>query len=267
MVKSAKVKASRVGERAGVRSLAVGAGLLQALARFNGAATLTVLAAAAGMPAAKAHRYLGGYIEAGLAAQDPASGRYLLGPLALEIGLAAMRRLDVVSVSDDVLVALRDTVGEAISLTVWGNRGPTVVRWIEGLQPFVLATHLGAVLPVSGSANGLIFSAFLLPARTRAAIEAEFATAEPNQRKRRARLAVFDRALATIRTNGIAFSASVQPGICSIAVPIANHAGETVASVAIVGVTGTFDASLDGPPARALKASAAHVGRRLGAPA
>ena len=266
MVKSAKVKATPASERGGVRSLAVGAGLLHALARFSGAATLTALAAAAGMPAAKAHRYLAGYIEAGLAAQDSASGRYLLGPLALEIGLAAMRRLDVVSVSDDLLVALRDSVGEAISLTVWGNHGPTVVRWIEGLQPFVLATHLGAVLPVSASANGLIFSAFLLPARTRPAIEAEFAVAEPSERKRRARLAAFDRGLATIRANGIAYSASVQPGICSIAAPIVNHAGDTIASVAIVGVTGTFETAFDGEPARALKATAAHVGRRLGAP-
>ena len=49
-----------------------------------------------GMPAAKAHRYLASFMPAGLIEQHPESGRYDLGPFALELGLglAAMARLD-----------------------------------------------------------------------------------------------------------------------------------------------------------------------------
>lgn len=263
-MKFAKVKAHPAIDRNAVRSLAVGAGLLGALARFRGAATLSELAQSAGMVPAKAHRYLAGYIEAGLAAQDPVSGRYLLGPLALEIGLAAMRRLDVVSVSEDILNQLRDAIGEAISLTVWGNHGPTVVRWFEGTKPFVLATHLGAVLPVTQSANGLIFAAFLARARTSALIDFELRARVAGVRARARLAADFETLLIGVRSSGIAYSESVQPGIGSIAAPIVNNVGDLVASVAIVGLCGTFDASLDGENATSLAAAASHISRRLG---
>jgi hypothetical protein len=54
------------------------------------------LAAAAGMSAAKAHRYLVSFQRLGLVTQDPRSTRYDLGPAALQLGLAALARLDPV---------------------------------------------------------------------------------------------------------------------------------------------------------------------------
>jgi hypothetical protein len=85
--------------RAGIQSVEVGFELLNALSQAPGALMLRDLAAAAGMSAAKAHRYLVSFQRMGLVAQDPLSTRYDLGPAALRLGLASLSRLDAVSSS------------------------------------------------------------------------------------------------------------------------------------------------------------------------
>ena len=57
------------------------------------------LGAAAGMSAAKAHRYLVSFQRLGLVVQDEHSTRYDLGPAALKLGLASLERLDAVQLA------------------------------------------------------------------------------------------------------------------------------------------------------------------------
>ena len=72
-------------DRAGIQSVEVGFALLQALIDAPGPLALKDLAAAAGMPAAKAHRYLVSYQRSGLVKQDAATSRYDLGPMAFPL--------------------------------------------------------------------------------------------------------------------------------------------------------------------------------------
>lgn len=67
----------------GVQSLEVGMSLLKAMVAGQQAMMLKDIAAAADMPASKAHRYLVSLIRSGLVEQDPLSSRYTLGPFAL----------------------------------------------------------------------------------------------------------------------------------------------------------------------------------------
>src|SRR3569832_902371 len=85
-----------VKERAGIQSVEVGFSLLEALSRADGPLMLRDLAAAAGMSAAKAHRYLVSFQRLQLVVQDDSSTRYDLGPSALKLGLASLSRLDAV---------------------------------------------------------------------------------------------------------------------------------------------------------------------------
>ena len=78
----------------GVQSLEIGMGILRAMMDGQRSMMLKDIAAAADMPASKAHRYLVSLIRAGLVEQDPMSSRYDLGPLALNLGLVALDRLD-----------------------------------------------------------------------------------------------------------------------------------------------------------------------------
>ena len=85
--------------RAGIQSVEVGFELLSALSQATGALMLRDLAAAAGMSAAKAHRYLVSFQRMGLVMQYPVSTRYDLGPAALRLGLASLSRLDAVKLA------------------------------------------------------------------------------------------------------------------------------------------------------------------------
>ena len=81
-----------------VNSLEVGLRLARALAELGGAQALKDVAAAAGMPPAKAHRYLVSLIRAGLAEQDAKAAATDSARSRCELGLAALRSLDVLQV-------------------------------------------------------------------------------------------------------------------------------------------------------------------------
>src|SRR5437762_330692 len=78
--------------RRGIQSIEIGSQLLVALARHVSPMALRDVAKQAGMSAGKAHPYLVSFAKVGFVVQD-AAGRYELGPLALQLGLAKLQRL------------------------------------------------------------------------------------------------------------------------------------------------------------------------------
>ena len=102
---------SRPSKR-GIQSIEVGGRLLQVLVERGTPMMLRDLAAAGGMPAAKAHRYLVSFIRMGLAEQDTQTGRYDLGEFALRLGLVGLARMDPVRLGAPVLVDLCDEIEE-----------------------------------------------------------------------------------------------------------------------------------------------------------
>src|SRR5262245_29841347 len=81
--------------RRGIQSVDVGFRVLAALAAEPEAAALGAIAKRAALSPSQAHRYLASLIASGMAVQNAASGRYELGPQAIQIGLAALARTDV----------------------------------------------------------------------------------------------------------------------------------------------------------------------------
>src|SRR5690242_18365470 len=119
---------SRPGEgKHGVQSLEIGMGILRAMVNGQRSMMLKDIAAAADMPASKAHRYLVSLIRAGLVEQDPMSSRYDLGSFALNIGLVAIDRLDRIRLGLSAISELRDRINETTALAVWGDGGPIIV--------------------------------------------------------------------------------------------------------------------------------------------
>src|SRR3954469_9352583 len=153
--------ASRVKERAGIQSVEVGFALLDALAKAAGPLMLRDLAAAAGMSAAKAHRYLVSFQRLQLVVQDAASTRYDLGPAALKLGLASLSRLDAVKLARERVTVLMENLGHTLALAVWGNQGPTIVHWEESPQSVTVNLRLGDVMPLLTSATGRCFAAYV----------------------------------------------------------------------------------------------------------
>ena len=113
------------------------------------------------MPAAKAHRYLVSFARMGLVEQQAETGLYDLGGFALELGLSALARLDPVTLAASVLAELREATGQTVAVAVWANYGPTIVRWLGADAPVSASLRTGAVMPLTRSATGQAFLAFL----------------------------------------------------------------------------------------------------------
>jgi DNA-binding IclR family transcriptional regulator len=214
--------------RRGIHSVEIAARVLRALSGSPVAMPLSELARTAGMAPSKVHRYLGSLINAGLVVQDAATARYDLGPFALEMGVAAIARRDPVNTAADALRVLALDTGATAMLSVWGSQGATVVRWERAAGFLVTSLGLGSVLPLSGSATGNVFLAWLPRQLTAAALEREgvlsAAAAEEIATRTRARgYAVAD--------------GSFVPGLAAVAAPILNWQGETDAVITLMAAT------------------------------
>jgi DNA-binding IclR family transcriptional regulator len=98
-------------ERAGIQSVEVGFGLLDVLSKAAGPLMLRDLAGAAGMSAAKAHRYLVSFQRLQLVVQDASSTRYDLGPASLKLGLASLSRIHAVKLARECIGGLMSRSG------------------------------------------------------------------------------------------------------------------------------------------------------------
>lgn len=252
--------------RQGVQSIEVGVPLLQVLADHGAPMMLRDLALKAGMPAAKAHRYLVSFVRTGLVIQDAQSGRYDLGHLALELGLASLARLDAVRAATPVLDALSEEIGETVALAVWGNMGPTIVRWVESRRPINVNLRTGSVMPLLHSAIGLCFVSFSESPQVQARIEAELRiNARAAESRGPATRPELDTLVAEARQHGMSRAVgSVLPGVNAFCAPIFDHEGRMVAAITALGPASLFPSSWSGQIPHAIAASAQTVSRRLG---
>jgi DNA-binding IclR family transcriptional regulator len=242
------------GRRQSVRVVEVGASVLSALGRLGGSATLSDLAAFVHLPLSKAHRYLKALIGSGFVEQD-AAGNYVLGVEALSLGLAALAGIDIVSLATPYIAALSAQVNETIVLSIWANKGATVVHVKEPPRRVTVVTRIGSVLPLLSSATGLVFAAYL-PAE-----ESKVNTRGTAKRP----ASVLDKQLRDVRANGVAAVKSLFfPGIDAIAAPIFDSAGRAAAVITVLGPTTSFDASIDGRVARQVMSTAAALSARIG---
>ena len=252
--------------RAGIQSIEVGFRLLDVLTREPRAMMLRDLAKHAQMSPAKAHRYLVSFLRLGLVAQDPLSGRYELGGFALQMGLARLARVDGVKLARIALSALRDRLDVTVGIAVWGNQGPTVVHWMESSHPAKAALKLGDVMPLLGSATGLLFAAYLPRSKTRAMIERELADSKRSAHSGAPRSeAELEQMLDAIRAHGAArVEGMLLPTIHAFCMPVFDAAGELALGLIALGHEGTFDIEWEGEVAVALRACAAQLSYELG---
>lgn len=263
-------------QRAGIQSVEVGFELLNALSEAPGALMLRDLAAAAGMSAAKAHRYLVSFQRMGLVVQDPMSTRYDLGPTALRLGLASLSRIDAVKLARERVAALINETGHTLAIAVWGNQGPTMVHWIEAPQTVPVTLRLGDVMPLLTSATGRCFAAFM---------GSEGRDAQrigPMVRDELARLKKLPRSglplvdvphslqevhnlLDETRQRGLARVVhSLLPGVGGFCAPVFDAQGHLTLGLVVLGSVATLDTEWSGAPAQAVLASARQLSADLG---
>jgi len=258
---------------ASVQSIEIGMRLLQPFTRSGEPQMISRLAEAAGMKTSKAHRYLVGLMRSGMVAKDQGTGLYKLGPLAISLGLSALREIDLVQIGSDALERLSARTSENLYLSVWGNRGPVIIRVIEGRQGITVAARAGHVLPILTTAIGRTFASSLPWDRVSGLIREE---AEQN-RKRGAPREISDmrtiKAMLAavagqdfIRIVGSRESGLGLPGFDSVTAPIRKNNEQVAATLSISGPSGEFDSSDKSEIVKALveeaKLCSAYLGSR-----
>lgn len=256
-------------ERAGIQSVEVGFALLDVLAQASGPLMLRDLASAAGMSAAKAHRYLVSFQRLHLVVQD-ANTRYELGPATLRLGLATLSRMDAVKLARERLPTLMGQTGHTLALAVWGNRGPTLVHWQETPLAMPVSLRLGDVMPLLSSATGRCFAAFIAHGgaadKAQPMIEAELALARKLGRSDLPSTpAQVQAMLSETRAQGLGRVVNVLlPGISGFCAPVFDADGHLALGVVSLGSSATLDTDWSGGVAQALRAFAHQLSLDLG---
>ncbi len=261
----------------GIQSIEVGGQVLRAMAHTGQPMALKDLAREADMPAAKIHPYLVSFARIGLMEQDAGTGRYFLGPLALQLGLISLKQANPVQAAAAELPALVQVIGHTVAIAVWGSRGATIVRLEESPAPIHVNMRQGTVFSLAGTATGRLFAAYRGADEVKELLDDERrrqkshpAPPIANMPPARAVPAwrAFERELDDVRAHGLARSdGETLPGVNAIAAPVFDHEGRIVLAVTAIGPASIFHLAWDGAIAREVRACAARISRRLGAPA
>jgi DNA-binding IclR family transcriptional regulator len=248
------------------RTATVGLELLQAIARMNGPATLTEIAQALTMSVTTTSRYLASLSQAEFLHQDDSTGKYDLGPAAIELGAAAMSRIDAVRLASDLMRGLTATTNLVSILAVWGTSGPTLIKCEQGTIDVPIRVREALHLSVLRTAAGRIFLAYHDREKLQPLLARELkqwnAAAPPDQRLDARRV---EEMRAEIVHDGIAHAAGLNnPVLAALAVPVFGPDRRLLLSLAVAGVIGSFDASPHGDAAATLKETAARLTRMLG---
>ncbi|KMK68486.1 IclR family transcriptional regulator [Puniceibacterium sp. IMCC21224] len=246
-------------QRRGIQSVEVGFELIRRLSAVHGKLPLKTLAERAGMAPSKAHLYLVSFQRLGLVVQDGATSHYGLGPTALQLGLAAINQLNVVDLGREMLPQALEETSTSISLSVWGNRGATIVFRLDSELPVPLSVRVGYVLPLMSTATGRTFMAHLK--------EREWiAIAQIEDAARPGLLAQTRKELDGIRELGVAATHNqIHSGFFGLSCPVFDSDNTICAAITALGLSNAADLGPDGGIATVMKRVSRAMSETLGA--
>ena len=206
-----------------------------------------------------------------------ASGRYMiayahdLGPVSLRMGTWKPTPVAAIDLVTNALPDICERVGQhTLCLAVWGNHGPTAIRWQPSSKPVSDNLRTGLVMNVTKSATGRAFAAFLPADVTRPFIAEDlrlFRSADEDEATQRQR---FDETVAETQRRGIA--RATNPGaspihqieVTAFSVPIFDEDGHMVLALSLTTPATRLESDWDGLVPRVLAETAAELSRRLG---
>jgi IclR family transcriptional regulator, pca regulon regulatory protein len=222
------------GDRAGdniVRSLERGLAVIGALGVPGPGRTATDVAGELGLSRATTYRALGALCRLGLVRHD--AGRFALTPKVLELGYRQWSGLDLAEIAKPHLEELLEQTGEACSVSVLDGDRILAVAGAAPARLVGVAATAGTRLPAYATSQGRVLLAALSPDElsahlsrvqlrplTRATITNGDALASMLERVRRSGWSLVDQEL--------------EPGLRTIAVPIADARGVVAATGIVV---------------------------------
>jgi DNA-binding IclR family transcriptional regulator len=185
-----------------------------------------------GLERPTAHRLLKALTVEGMAAQDPGTRRYALGPLLFDLGILATHHFNLKDVAQPVVARLAQETGDTTFLFLRSGLDAVCISRIQGSYPIQTpSVPLGSRQPLGVSAGGLA----LLAALPEAEIDAVIRAVAP-------RLGAYgdldaDGVLelcGLAKLSGYAVTGNhAVPGVRAIGLPIFNTAGSPVAAITV----------------------------------
>ncbi|MFV0383644.1 IclR family transcriptional regulator [Paracoccus sp. (in: a-proteobacteria)] len=258
---------AREGQAArGIQSISVGGRILQALIDASNPLTLREISQVTDITSAQAHAYLVSYKRVGMVVQEFDGGPYLLGSLALRLGLGRLRSLSIFRETNGLLKELSEELNVMSLLAVWTSKGPSVAMMVQARDKRSdLNIHMGTRFSVLNTATGRIFGAFDDPARVGPWISSEVARAQPTHYETDVTsLKSYEALMATIRKDGISVVKGVRvPGIDAVAVPIFDENNAFAGALTCIGHADTLDTAKDSACVKTILSGVSRMSERL----
>lgn len=157
--------------------------------------------------------------------QDPATGKYRLGVVCLELGSQFLKRSDVRTSAVDAMRKLRDEFGETLHLGTLEGDQIVYLEKVTGSHAIgLMSSRVGGRAPAHATAIGKVMLAFLP--------DADLGNRFPSQRLTRytpttiTDLKELEKEIARVRANMHAIdNQEFEPGVKCVAAPVFSHKG------------------------------------------
>ncbi len=142
--------------------------------------------------------------------------------------MTAIWQDDAVSRGADLLSELTTDLKTSGHLSIWGERGPVIIRTKHGGPPVISTMGLGTILPLFRSSTGRVFLGFMPKVATQDVLMPEQAQLDIPTKE-------IDTVSDNIRAKGHALIAGeLVPGLCAIALPVFHHDSSLACVVTLV---------------------------------
>jgi IclR family transcriptional regulator, KDG regulon repressor len=259
------VRRTKQGEEEGTRlsSVANAILLMKTFSDEQSELGISALAERLGLAKSTVHRLASTLVEAGMLEQNKETGKYRLGLAVFELGSLVRRKIDISLEAKPWLMTLREQTGETVDLSILDHGGVVCVNFLESKNVNRISSGVGLRKPVHCTAEGKALIAFQ-PAST---IERMVGSGTVERRTPRTLIdpGALKEELANIRARGYATDdEEYELGVRSIAAPIRDDSGNSVAAVGVTGPKQRLTKTRLLSIAPFVTAAAQAISRRLG---
>jgi len=222
---------TRVPLSQGIQTIERGGLILDAIKNSESSVTLTALSKEVNMSKNNLKKYLVSFVKIGFLSFDEEGKTYKLGSKLIDLGLNALKELNLYSFIDTYITKIKDQLNKPIALAIWADTGPIISKYQKSNNPININIEIGYSPPMLLSSVGKCFAAFLPPSSTKEVKDKEIEKYNLDKNQVEYEMSAIEKSGYSYRNQEYDYI----PGNCSISAPIFNNVGEIVAAVCVLG--------------------------------
>lgn len=193
------------------------------------------------------------------------------GMVSPDAGVASLAQIEAVRAASAALPEICAQIGQrTLGLAVWGNHGPTIIRWEPSKNPVSEFLQSGTVVSITKSATGRAFAAFLPRELTQPYINAALLEDAAGSPGSETQMDEFDEKLQEVRKHGLARAVGSNPSsrhqvkVNAFSAPVFDASGALILVLSTTCRAEQLDADWNGDVPQALLKAARDMSKRLG---